>query len=318
MIGREIHVDARDCLLRGTYCAPSDGAATAVVLMIHGSGPLDRDENVATQRLDVFNTIAHRLAKAGIASLRYDKRGCGRSTGDYLSAGQADFVADAVAWIDRLSNEVGAPLYLLGHSEGCVISPRVSLERPQVAGIVLLCPPLTPFETILLQQAAQLERDIAVMPGFAGLTYRLLVRLTGKPTIRQREVIARIKNSKVAVLRLGIRKIEARSMRDLLELDQRALFERVTCPMLAIGGAKDVQCDPADAFAIAAINPRAEAHVIADLTHVLRRDERAPSVFGYRALLGKPIDAEVLDRIETWLLKESASRPSRASRRPSA
>ena len=52
--------------------------------MIHGSGPMDRNENMPGQSLNVFNTIAEHLAEKGIASLRYDKRGCGKSGGNYL------------------------------------------------------------------------------------------------------------------------------------------------------------------------------------------------------------------------------------------
>ena len=63
--------------------------------MVHGSGPLDRNENVKKgSHLNLFNTLAHHLAGIGIASLRYDKRGCGESTGDYYAAGHSDLLAD--------------------------------------------------------------------------------------------------------------------------------------------------------------------------------------------------------------------------------
>jgi pimeloyl-ACP methyl ester carboxylesterase len=301
MIERELQLDATNHRLRGTFCAPADTGEAPVVLMIHGSGPLDRDENMKGQRLDVFNTIAHRLAQRGVASLRYDKRGCGASTGDYKSARQADFLADAIAWVDRLRADGHLSVYLLGHSEGCVIAPRASLERPHIAGLVLLCPPLTPFETILMQQALHIEREIATMPGLSGMMYRLLTKLVGAPSASQRKLIDRLKSTTSPTLRLGLRTVEAGSLRDLLQLDARAIFEQVRCPMLVIAGEKDVQCAAADATAIAELNPRAEAHVIAGLTHILRRDAGPPSIFSYGALLRQPVDSAVLDRIEVWL-----------------
>ena len=78
MLESALEIKAADGVLAGTLCLPSD-----VDLPLRPdasrSGPLDRDENVEGQRLDIFNTIAHQLAQRGFASLRYDskKRGCG-------------------------------------------------------------------------------------------------------------------------------------------------------------------------------------------------------------------------------------------------
>src|SRR5690349_6626940 len=83
----EVGVSVDGAELSATLCTPSGQGRFPCVLMLPGSGPLDRDENVEGQRLDIFNTIAHHLAQAGFASLRYDKRGCGKSTGKCLEAG---------------------------------------------------------------------------------------------------------------------------------------------------------------------------------------------------------------------------------------
>ena len=87
MVEMEVTVRSNGTRLSGTACRPDGAGRVASVLMIHGTGPLDRDENLKGQRIDAFNTIAHYLAAAGIASFRYDKRGCGRSSGDYYRAG---------------------------------------------------------------------------------------------------------------------------------------------------------------------------------------------------------------------------------------
>ena len=305
MIERELQIQALGARLSGTLCSPAEGQGFPVVLMIHGTGPLDRNENMPGQRLDVFNAIAHRLAESGIASLRYDKRGCGRSSGQYLQAGQADLVGDAVACIDHLAREGFGPRYLLGHSEGCLIAPRASVQRSEVAGLVLLCPVITPLETVLMQQAAQIEREIAARPGWSGTFYRALVKVLGRPTIRQRRMIERIKATHEPTIRLGLQPIGARSLRDLMQLDPRALFAEVQRPLLVIGGEKDLQCDPADVAAIAAICGQAETHVLRDLTHLLRRDDRPASLFGAAELVSKPIDPQVLELVAEWLAREA-------------
>lgn len=139
----EITIDAGGNRLSGTYCAPGAAGQYPVVLMIHGSGPSDRDENLPGQNLNVFNTIAHYLAGIGIASLRYDKRGCGASTGDYYRTGHYDLVDDAICWFDALTHRgstMGQQVFLLGHSEGAIIVPQVCLKRESAAGLILLCP----------------------------------------------------------------------------------------------------------------------------------------------------------------------------------
>jgi len=78
--------------LAGTLTVPSleGGRKPPAVLMIAGSGPVDRNENAPGFKSDIFKQIAHRLAQEGIASLRYDKRGVGRSEGDFRKACMTD------------------------------------------------------------------------------------------------------------------------------------------------------------------------------------------------------------------------------------
>ena len=91
----EITVERAGAELSGT---PRRVAASGgVVLFLHGSGPMDRDQNGAGAALNVFNILAEDVAGAGFASLRYDKRGVGASGGNYARVRQADLVADAAA-----------------------------------------------------------------------------------------------------------------------------------------------------------------------------------------------------------------------------
>ncbi|MEY2613003.1 MAG: hypothetical protein RL069_1815, partial [Planctomycetota bacterium] len=131
--------------LAGTVTYPAgfseDSLAPAVVL-ITGSGPQDRDETIGRHK--PFLEIARSLASLGMVVFRYDDRGVGQSTGDFVKATTNDFAEDAVAvWqyaravpgIDR--SRVG----LLGHSEGGIIGPMVAAWQREVAFMVLLAPP---------------------------------------------------------------------------------------------------------------------------------------------------------------------------------
>ena len=78
----EIRVESGNVTLKGTFCLPDDGGPFPVLLYVSGSGPLDRDENSPSLRLNNSKRIAHSLARLRIASMRYDKRGVGESGGE--------------------------------------------------------------------------------------------------------------------------------------------------------------------------------------------------------------------------------------------
>lgn len=307
MIEKEITIDSYGNKLSGTVCLPQDNGRFPLVLMLHGSGPLDRDENMPGQQLNVFNTIAHSLAREGIASLRYDKRGCGKSLGGYFAAGHKDLVNDAIRWFDVLRQadfcDAGR-MYLLGHSEGCLIAPQVCAVRPSVAGLLLLCPFVADIESILIKQATQLEKEFTNLPGFGGLVRRVFSRMMGVTVKNQKKLIRKLKSTSKETLRNGLHKVPAKSLREMMCLDARAIFSQVTCRMLLVGGEKDLQCDPSDVNRIAELAKGvADKHVINNLTHVLRFDERQASLLGSAELIKKPMEPIVLELIAAWLMR---------------
>jgi pimeloyl-ACP methyl ester carboxylesterase len=311
MVEHDLHVQAHDNRLAGTLCLPSGEGRFPVVLMAHGSGPLDRDENIKGQRLDIFNAVAHRLATSGIASVRFDKRGCGASEGDYYTAGHHDFADDVVCWYDELQRaEFSRPghVFLLGHSEGCLVAAHAVLRRPDVAGVVMLCPSIEPMEDILIRQARQIEREVEGKTGVGALVQTLVALLVGGPVANQQRLIRKVKASTTTSIRLGFQRIPAKWFRELLDVDAAQVFGRIACPMLLVGGEKDLQCDPADVPAIAALaQGPVEQHVVADMTHLLRCDDQPPTLLGSRRLLARPVEPELLEIVAAWVRARSAS-----------
>lgn len=301
MIEKEFRINASGNDLSGSMCLPGEEGRFPFVLMVHGSGPLDRDENMAAQKLNVFNTIAHCLAQSGIASLRYDKRGCGRSSGNYYTAGHYDLVRDAMHAFDALRElEIcdRDRVFMLGHSEGCIIAPQINLKRAEVAGLILLCPFADNMESILIKQATQLQKEFES----AGLMRRVLGGLMGVNVESQRKLIHKLKTSQVDTFRDRLQTVPAKSLRELLGLDPVAIFSQVNRPVLLIGGEKDLQCEPGDVHKIAAlVNGPVEARVLENLTHVLRFDERPASILGSAELLARPIEPVIPELITLWL-----------------
>lgn len=291
MTESEVVVEHAGVQLAGTAVVPGDGRHPTV-LMLHGSGPMDRNEDMPGQRLSIFDTFAERLARNGVASVRFDKRGCGASTGEFKTAGVHDLAGDAVAWIDwvlRADFCDPARIILLGHSEGCLTVPLAISRRQRIWGAVLICPFAEPMETILMRQATQVECEL-------GWPMRAIAR----PVSTQRRLIERVRSSTEDSFRFRGQRINAKWLRELLEVDTAEVLRQVTCPTLLIGGAHDCQCDPEDVAKVAALlRGPVQSHVVPELTHVLRRGPR--TLLQQHRLLRDPVDERVLELLVSWV-----------------
>jgi len=294
--------------IEGTLSLPDGQPVLQAVLLIAGSGPLDRNQNSSKVQLNLFNEIANHLAHSGIASLRYDKRGCGNSTGDYDSTGHSDLVDDATAALRFLQQHDaidGAPTFILGHSEGTLISPQVIGRTDNVCGQILLAPFVEEFTAVIKRQAQKALTEVATLPGFKGKLIRFFLLVSGDQIKKQEKLIERIRKTSKPTIKLKKQVINAKWIREMAALDPPAVHAKSIVPTLAIGGAKDVQCLPEDVEKLQDImSVTIETHVIADLTHILRRDPEKASTQHYSALSLQPVDAELLDIMTQWLKKQ--------------
>ena len=145
--------------LAGTLTLPRSPGPHPAVLLITGSGPQDRDEALLGHR--PFLVISDYLTRRGIAVLRVDDRGVGKSTGKFAEATTVDFAADARASVDFLKarkdidpKQIG----LIGHSEGGIIAPMLASESSDIAFIVMLAGPGVTGEEILVAQQYLIAR----------------------------------------------------------------------------------------------------------------------------------------------------------------
>jgi len=150
---RELHVRIDGVVpLAGTLALPDAPGPVPAVAIASGSGPLDRDSNHRRARFDVARQLAHALARGGIASLRFDKRGVAGSPGDWRRAGLHDNAADLAAAVGTLAGRPEVdPVRLLvaGHSEGAILAATVAARDPRVTGAVLLSMSATPGDELL-------------------------------------------------------------------------------------------------------------------------------------------------------------------------
>ena len=311
--GRDVRFAAASNLITGTLeMPPGDAPARAAVLFLHGSGPQDRNENSPALALHVFDTLAADLASAGIASLRYDKRGVGESPGDLLRASVHDLAADgraAMRFLRRIHETAGLPVFLVGHDEGALLALLLAADEPPPAGIVLLCPHITPMEDVLRLQASVLQGAIERLPAEERQRLGIPEGFDQRAVTEQMIRAIRTAPPDQPALAMGQQTVPLRWFRSHFDLDINAVLAAVRAPALAVGAAKDAQVPPQDAVALAArlrdasggAAADATAVVVADLTHVLRRTAGSGLAGEYAQLCQGPVDPEVRRLVAEWI-----------------
>ncbi|MGJ6968349.1 alpha/beta hydrolase [Streptosporangium sp. G11] len=288
--------------LAGTLTLPAGPGPHPAVLLLHGSGRLDRDANTGRLRMGLGPPLAAALANGGIATLRYDRRGVGATSGDWRATGFADNRHDAAAALRALTGrpDIRADaIGVVGHSEGALHAMSLG-AHPGVGAVVLLAGFARLGEDALRWQAGMIARDLPA-------PVRPLLPVLRALAARQ---LARIKTTGTDVVRVAGMPVNARWMRELLDHDPRADLANIQVPVLAITGGKDVQVDPADLDEIRRLVPgEVEIHRIPDLTHLLRRDPGRPSARSYSRLLRRPVDADLLAQVADWLVHRLRETP---------
>lgn len=154
---RDVTFASRDgTRLAGTITFP-DHATTALpaVVLVHGSGPVDRNEQIGPN--PIFLELSNALSNDGFVVLRYDKRGIGKSGGNARTATRDDLLDDARAAIAFVRTYHGVDpkrVFVIGHSEGGELAPSLAAGGAPLRGIALMAPPAIPLDQILLQQAS--------------------------------------------------------------------------------------------------------------------------------------------------------------------
>ncbi|MFQ5632902.1 MAG: alpha/beta hydrolase family protein, partial [bacterium] len=145
--------------LAGTLTFPKSGGQFPAIVLITGSGPQDRDESLLGHK--PFLVLADHLTRNGIAVLRFDDRGVGKSTGDFTKATSEDFAGDVMAGLTYLINrkEIDSKkIGLVGHSEGGLVAPMVAANSSDVAFIVLMAGPGLQGDEILYLQTELISK----------------------------------------------------------------------------------------------------------------------------------------------------------------
>jgi uncharacterized protein len=280
--------------LHGTLTMPGSSDAVPAALLLSGSGPLDRDSNMPGQVLNVGSALASALATHGVASLRFDKRGVGRSSGDYLTTGFERETRDAGAALAALRRGSGIDvgrMTVIGHSVGATIAMRLASRNQWLAGVVLLSATIQSGAEVMRWQSERIAASLR----WPSRLFR------GRFLRRQEHVRQLLVASTEETVRIGRTELPARWFREHMAYDPTTDLRAIRCPVLAITGRKDVQVDPDD---VARIGEQVGAGFSGEtpetVTHLLRRHPGPPGLAAYRAQLKQPVDPELLERVAAW------------------
>jgi fermentation-respiration switch protein FrsA (DUF1100 family) len=262
--------------LAGTLSFPKDGKHFPAVVLVSGSGPQNRNEEVAQFNHRPFLVLSGYLTRHGIAVLRYDDRGTAESTGTYKTATLDDFASDAMAAVDYLKTrpEINpGKIGLIGHSEGGTIAFLLAGEHPEIAYIVSLAGMAVKGDSLLRAQRyliskahgvpdeaiaanEQLIERVDVMIGDHSAEYvsAHIDTLAEQFWTAEQPSIARMRAAFSGALsdeilrreiKTGLRHISSPELRSLMQCDPSEALAKIQCPVFALNGEKDLQV-PAD------------------------------------------------------------------------
>ena len=239
--------------LSATFTLPPGQGPFPAVLLVPGSGASDRDESVFGHK--PFLVLADYLTRRGIAVLRADRRGVGKSTGDLANSTDADYADDALAGLafPKARKEVNPKsIGIVGHSEGGLVAARVAAVSPDVAFIVLMASPGLPGEQIVLAQQNLILRsrgasEEAIKTKRAQQEKVLQIVIREKdPAVAEKQLREFMKafippGTPAAVVDARFKAMLSPWYRDFLVYDPRPALKKVKCPVLAVAGEKDIQ-----------------------------------------------------------------------------
>ena len=292
-----------DAVLKGTLVLPEGcSRKTPVLILVTGSGLQNRDEEIFEHK--PFAVIADALARAGIASLRYDDRGFGASTGDAVHSTTEDFKDDALAGIGLLRerfDQVG----VLGHSEGGTIALLLAAEKKVDFVVSLAGMAVSGKETLLWQNRLALaaagipSETVDVYCKALGDVFDAKIAGKPMPSATQYDLPAALTQNLAAVAI----QLQTPYLSHFLTVDTRPLLGSITCPVLALNGALDRQVDPESNLGALRSglpnHPKNRVEVIDGVNHLFQHCQTGLSN-EYRSI-EETIAPEVLEIIMQWL-----------------
>jgi pimeloyl-ACP methyl ester carboxylesterase len=316
--------------LAGTLTLPEGPGPFPAVVLISGSGAQDRDETIFQHK--PFLVLADALTRRGVAVLRVDDRGVGGSTGSIPRSTTEDFAGDVLAGVGFLKSRKdidGRKIGLVGHSEGGVIAPIAAARSWDVAYIVLLAGTGLPGDAIVKMQARLILKALGMSD--ESIERRLKVqseileiaKTERDPQAAEAKMLAAVdkakegfsESEKAELKDMGpmvdaqLKAIRSPWLRFFLAYDPRPALAKMTCPVLAVIGEKDLQVPPKENLEAIektlkqAGNPRVTVQEIPGVNHLFQTCKTgSPAEY---ATIEETIAPAALETVVGWIVEQT-------------
>ena len=256
----EITLNTQTGDIHGKLMLPESNAPCPVVIIIAGSGPTDMDGNSIGTGLtnNSLLYLARELAANGIASVRYDKRGIGKSSAAGTKEEELRFdhyIDDAAAWADKLAGDARfCKVVIAGHSEGSLIGMVAAKRSKAVKGYVSISgcgsPAYEILEKQLQSQPAQIQKESAEIC----------------KELREGRTVAQVPFYLAALYRQSVQPY----LISWFAYNPAVEIAKLNIPVLILQGDKDIQVGVEEAEKLHAAHPSSSLYIIKEMNHVLK------------------------------------------------
>ena len=244
--------------LEGSLIMPSSNSLKTIALIIAGSGPTDRDGNNPAMMNNSLKMLANELDKNGIASLRYDKRGIGKSRQAGLKETDLRFenyINDVKAWINYLKNELKFNnIIVIGHSEGSLIG-MVASQSNIVSKFISIAGAGQSADKIIREQLKSQPMSVTIPSN------TILDKLVKGDTVSD---VPPMLNS---LFRPSVQPY----IISWFKYDPQKEIAKLKIPVLIIQGTTDIQVGTDDANRLAKAHPKAKLAIIEGMNHIMKQ-----------------------------------------------
>jgi pimeloyl-ACP methyl ester carboxylesterase len=247
----------------GTLAIPNNVKTSLVILIIAGSGPTDRDGNSPMMGLqtNAYKMLSESLAKNGISSVRFDKRGIGESKQAITSESDLRFdtyINDVVLWIELLkSDRRFSKIYILGHSEGSLIG-MIAAEQTNTSGFISIAGAGKSADKILQEQL-----KTKLPPLLLDESNKIL------DSLKIGKTVSNVNPSLVSLYRPSVQPY----MISWIKYDPAKEIGKLKIPVLIIQGTTDLQVTVDDSKLLSAANTNAKLLIIENMNHTLKESD---------------------------------------------
>ncbi len=249
--------------LKGLMLSPGKADAP-VVLIVPGSGPVNRDGNsLHGLNTDTYKLLAQALAERGIASVRIDKRGLFSSGAAIPNSNDvtiADYASDVHTWATTILKQTGSKcIWVLGHSEGGLVAMAAAKDSPpDICGLLLVATAGRPFATLIKEQMSSNPANAPIHDE----AFHDIDELAAGHRVD-------VSNARPEIAAIFPAAVQGYLI-DLLSYDPPKLLATYKGPVLILLGEHDIEISENDARLLAAADPHAKLVLLPDVNHVLK------------------------------------------------